>query len=115
MLQVQGYTPIVYYLLLWTWELITRSYSIILCIWGCDSEGSLGKFNLKLLRPRETYYQFVDEFITAVTHRWPNVLIQFEDFANPFAHNLLEKYRYQHLVFNDDIQGTTYDALFLIP
>eukprot|EP01127_Copromyxa_protea_P000557 TRINITY_DN10471_c0_g1_i1.p1 TRINITY_DN10471_c0_g1~~TRINITY_DN10471_c0_g1_i1.p1 ORF type:complete len:588 (+),score=128.30 TRINITY_DN10471_c0_g1_i1:101-1765(+) len=54
----------------------------------------------------QAYYDFVDEFITAVTHRWPNVLIQFEDFANPHAHNLLEKYRYQHLVFNDDIQGT---------
>lgn len=53
----------------------------------------------------ETYYKFVDEFITAVTKRWPNVLIQFEDFSNPHAHNLLEKYRYQHCVFNDDIQG----------
>lgn len=48
----------------------------------------------------------VDEFIEAVTQRWKNVMIHFEDFATPRARGLLAKYRKSHFVFNDDIQGT---------
>ena len=38
--------------------------------------------------------------------RWPHVLIQFEDFNTASAEPILRKYRYKHLCFNDDIQGT---------
>ena len=31
------------------------------------------------------YYQLVDEFVQAVRHRWPKVLIQFEDFSSDKA------------------------------
>lgn len=54
----------------------------------------------------EDYYTFVDEFIQAVKVRWPNVLLQFEDFAQDHATPLLQRYRDQLCCFNDDIQGT---------
>lgn len=54
----------------------------------------------------DEYYQFVDEFIQAVKVRWPNVLLQFEDFAQEHATPLLNRYRDQLCCFNDDIQGT---------
>ncbi len=48
----------------------------------------------------------MDEFVEAVQARFPNALIQFEDFLTPNAYALLEKYRDRVLCFNDDIQGT---------
>jgi malate dehydrogenase (oxaloacetate-decarboxylating) len=52
------------------------------------------------------YDDFVEGFITAVHQRWPNVLLQWEDFANHNAGRLLEHYRDRLCSFNDDIQGT---------
>ena len=52
------------------------------------------------------YEDFVALFIDAVQRRWPDVLLQFEDFAQTNAMPLLEKYRDQLCCFNDDIQGT---------
>ncbi|MDI7637248.1 oxaloacetate-decarboxylating malate dehydrogenase, partial [Cronobacter sakazakii] len=54
----------------------------------------------------DEYYAFVDDFIQAVKQRWPNVLLQFEDFAQKNAMPLLERYRDEICCFNDDIQGT---------
>lgn len=54
----------------------------------------------------EEYDQFLDEFMAAATERFPKVLVQFEDFANHHAFYLLQRYRHQYRVFNDDIQGT---------
>jgi len=82
---------------------------------GTDNEELLNdKFYLgvaqKRLRGKE-YYQLVDEFMEAVRYRWPNVLVQFEDFSSNVAQRLLNKYRDKHLCFNDDIQGTGSTAL----
>ncbi|XCW74029.1 NAD-dependent malic enzyme [Kosakonia cowanii] len=54
----------------------------------------------------DEYYAFVDEFIQAVKQRWPDVLLQFEDFAQKNAMPLLNRYRDEICSFNDDIQGT---------
>ncbi len=54
----------------------------------------------------DEYFEFVDEVIQGIQRRWPNVLLQFEDFAATNATPLLEKYRDRLCSFNDDIQGT---------
>ena len=60
-------------------------------------------------RPRvegKPYFDLVEEFVSAVQSRYPDALIQFEDFLTPNAYALLNKYRDRVLCFNDDIQGT---------
>eukprot|EP00606_Chrysophyceae_sp_TOSAG23-5_P001205 GSChrysophyteH2.ASY1.ANO1.841.1 assembled CDS len=52
------------------------------------------------------YFDMVDEFMQAVFARWPNVIVQFEDFETPKAVPLLARYRDKYRMFNDDIQGT---------
>jgi malate dehydrogenase (oxaloacetate-decarboxylating)(NADP+) len=54
----------------------------------------------------EAFEALVEEFVTAVSNRYPHALIQFEDFGTMNAFHLLEKYRQQVCCFNDDIQGT---------
>jgi malate dehydrogenase (oxaloacetate-decarboxylating) len=54
----------------------------------------------------QDYDDFVEEFIGAVTERWPNVLLQWEDFAGSNASRMLARYRDRLCTFNDDIQGT---------
>lgn len=55
---------------------------------------------------QDEYNEFVDLFIQHAQKRWPGVMIQFEDFAQPNAMPLLERYRDKVCCFNDDIQGT---------
>ena len=47
---------------------------------------------------------FLDEVMAALNEKFPGILVQFEDFKNPFP--ALEKYGSRYTCFNDDIQGT---------
>ncbi|GAY51329.1 hypothetical protein CUMW_133370 [Citrus unshiu] len=79
---------------------------------GCQGMGiPVGKLALYTalggIRPSAEYAELLDEFMSAVKQNYgEKVLIQFEDFANHNAFELLAKYGTTHLVFNDDIQGT---------
>ena len=55
--------------------------------------------------PDREYYPFVDEFLCAVKDKWPNALLQFEDFSSDHCFALLERYRRQLLCFNDGINS----------
>ena len=77
---------------------------------GTDNEALLDDpyyFGVNRRRLRgDAYYAVVDEFIQAVKNRWPNALVQFEDFQTKHAMPILRRHRNNVLCFNDDIQGT---------
>jgi malate dehydrogenase (oxaloacetate-decarboxylating) len=52
------------------------------------------------------YDDFVEAVVSAITRRWPHVLLQWEDFAKGNATRLLARYRDRLCTFNDDVQGT---------
>lgn len=90
---------------------ISPAYTLPVCL-------DVGTNNKKLLEDpmymgarherigQDEYMDFVDQFMHAVRRRWPEAMIQFEDFAQPNAMPILRKYRDEFLCFNDDIQGT---------
>ncbi|WVR07664.1 hypothetical protein IAU60_004706 [Kwoniella sp. DSM 27419] len=54
----------------------------------------------------DKYDAFVHQFVGLVKKYQPKCLLHFEDFGVTNAQRLLAKYRDEHSIFNDDIQGT---------
>nr|WP_268872840.1 malolactic enzyme [Liquorilactobacillus oeni] len=52
------------------------------------------------------YNSFVDRFVAIAEKMFPNLYLHFEDFGRSNAANILNRYKEQYTVFNDDIQGT---------
>ena len=69
-----------------------------------DDVGYLGQKHDRLTG--DEYYAVADEFVTAITSRFPRAVLHFEDFTSDKAWGLLDKWRGRVRCFNDDIQGT---------
>nr|XP_031860408.1 uncharacterized protein CI109_004018 [Kwoniella shandongensis]KAA5527480.1 hypothetical protein CI109_004018 [Kwoniella shandongensis] len=54
----------------------------------------------------QKYDAFLEKFVGLVKKHQPKCLLHFEDFGVTNAQSLLARYRDQHSIFNDDIQGT---------
>lgn len=60
------------------------------------------------------YDAFIDDIVKTILNKNPNIFVHFEDFGRDNARRLLDRYRNDYCVFNDDVQGTGLIALATI-
>ncbi|KAG2153594.1 uncharacterized protein EDB93DRAFT_1135648 [Suillus bovinus] len=87
----------------------SRALSVTLDV-GTDNETLLNDhlyvgWHSRRIRGVE-YDKFIDRFVQLIRKHQPHCLLHFEDFGVTNAQRLLDLYRNEHSVFNDDIQGT---------
>lgn len=59
----------------------------------------------------QAYDDFIDSFVTAITKKFPGILLHWEDFGRDNARRILNRYQQQICTINGDIQGTGVVAL----
>ena len=59
----------------------------------------------------QQYDDFIDRFVTAITKKFPNIFLHWEDVGRDNARKILEHYRDKICTFNGDMQGTGIVAL----
>lgn len=59
----------------------------------------------------DAYVAFLDKFVDAISKRYPQAVVQWEDLSKDTAFGVLARYRKRLPSFNDDIQGTGAMAL----
>lgn len=86
-----------------------RTLPILLDVGTNNQELLADPLYLGLRHPRITgkdYDDFIDDFVTIIKNKFPNVFLHWEDFGRQNATRFLEKYRTHTCSFNDDVQGT---------
>jgi malate dehydrogenase (oxaloacetate-decarboxylating) len=59
----------------------------------------------------QAYDDFIDQFVTSITKKFPGIFLHWEDFGRDNARNILNRYRDKICTFNGDMQGTGVVAL----
>lgn len=59
----------------------------------------------------QEYDDFVDQFVTAITKKFPNLLLHWEDISRDHARTILDRYRHKICTLNGDMQTTGVIAL----
>lgn len=60
---------------------------------------------------KQDYDDFIDQFVTAIRKKFPDIFLHWEDVGRDNARRILSRYRSEMCTFNGDMQGTAVVAL----
>ncbi|GAA95484.1 uncharacterized protein L969DRAFT_98187 [Mixia osmundae IAM 14324] len=87
----------------------SRTLPIVFDLGTANAKNLQDPLYVGIKQPRvsnEQAQEFISEFMVAVSKRWPQLIVQFEDLNTELAFDVLASQREQYPCFNDDIQGT---------